>query len=100
MADIFEFLLNVLAEIFGEALFKSMFYVLPSLVWAAGAYCLVWPMTRSGASPPAAVVALLCGGLLTYFWAQGSTRARNTLLAGVFFSLGVVAMFLVGVPPA
>lgn len=98
--EIVELLLSILTDTFSELLFKAAFFALPSLSWAAGAYCLIWPVTRGGAAGPAAFVAFLLGGLLTYLWAQDSKWARNTLLAGVFFSLGVVAMFLVGVPRA
>ena len=100
MQEILEFVLSVLTDAFSEVLFKAFFFALPALTWAAGAYCLLCPFAHGAAAGLAAVAACLCGGLLTYLWAQDSKWARNTLLAGVFFSLGVVAMFLVGVPRA
>ena len=100
MQDILEFVLSVLTDAFSEVLFKAFFFALPALTWAAGAYCLLCPFAHGAAAGLAAVAACLCGGLLTYLWSQDAKWARNTLLAGVAFSIAVVTIYLTHAPRA
>ena len=100
MEEILEFVLTVLTETFSETLFKATFFALPSLTWAAGAYCLLCPNARGSAAEFAAIAACLFAGLLTYLWSQHAKWARNTLLAGVAFSLVFVTIYLTHTPPA
>ena len=94
MDTVLEFVLSVL----GEAVFSALAPVLLALVWAAGAFCLLYGRAGGATAGWAAVAAFACGLALTFLWSEGSRRARNLLLGGALVALVPVALALWNAP--
>jgi hypothetical protein len=82
MDALLEFVLNLL----GEAAIGALAPVTLAVIWALGAFCLVYRWTNGLAAGVAGLVAFVFGLWLTYLWDRKVRWARNTLLIGALIA--------------
>jgi hypothetical protein len=90
MDAIFDLVLKILGEVALEALAPSFF----ALVWAAGAFCLMYRSTNGAVAGVAGLAALVFALWLTYLWSKSVIWARNVLLVGALVAVFPAALLL------